>query len=100
EGRGGGTWRLRLSSESPQMPQRRLVGLRSTEKGRARSQEVLAQVEAMNPQPIVGVIGKNEAQHQEKEHAKGRRYQAEKGFAFKDQAPVQRLFPTGVHRIQ
>src|SRR6185295_14391385 len=85
----GTTSSSRLTSATPQIPHTRLLDLRRTEEGRARPEEMFAQVEAMYSQTTVGVPRQKKTQRQKEQHADCGHHQGEEGFAFQQQAPVQ-----------
>src|SRR5580692_911196 len=78
---------------TPQIPHTLLLDLRSRKEGHPGAQGVLAQVEARNSQTAIGVPCEHRAQQEEKEHSRHAQHQIEKGFALKEQAPIDRFFP-------
>src|SRR5579862_6387497 len=77
---------------TPQIPHTLLFDPWSRKEGRPGAQSVLAQVEAGNSQTAIGIPCQHCAQQQEEEHRRHTQHQIKKGFAFKEQAPIDGFF--------
>src|SRR5271168_3875784 len=91
---------LREANATPHMPHTLLFDLRRGKEGSARAKNVFAEAEARDPEAIVRVPSKNQAQKQKYQCGPGGSHEDEKRLALEKQAPVEHLIPPGIDAVQ
>src|ERR1700676_4883991 len=90
---------LREAKATPHMPHTLLFDLRRGEEGGARTNGVLSQTKARDPQAAVRIPGKLGPQQQEEQRRGNGEHEIEEGFALQQQAPVHRFIPARVNAV-